>query len=113
MPGSEKLASTDLMSKFGFSVQPLTPELKEKLDIPKWVKYGLVVTEVKPGSPADDAGLREGDIIVSAGITPKDLKPVKSVDDLLKVVEKAGSSGVLLKVVRGEGVFYAVLNPEE
>ncbi|WP_456420194.1 Do family serine endopeptidase [Thermovibrio sp.] len=113
MPGSENLASIDLMSKFGFSVQPLTPELKSKLGAPKWIKHGLVVTEVKPGSAADDAGLREGDIIVHAGITPKDLKPVKDVDDLLEVVRKAGDSGVLLKVVRGEGVFYAVLNPEE
>ncbi len=113
MPGSESIASVDLLSKFGFSVQPLTPQLKEKLGVPKWIKYGLVVTEVKPGSAADDAGLREGDIIVRAGITPRDLKPVKRVDDLLSVVKKAGNSGVLLKVVRGEGVFYVVLNPEE
>ncbi|WP_457681368.1 Do family serine endopeptidase [Thermovibrio sp.] len=113
MPGSEKIASTDLMSKYGFSVQPLTPDLKSKLGAPKWIKHGLVVTEVKPGSPADDAGLQEGDIIVEAGITPRDLKPLKSVDDLLSVLEKAGNSGVLLKVVRGEGVIYVVLNPQE
>jgi len=113
MPGSERLASSDLMSKFGFAVQELTSELRQKLGAPKWVKHGLVITEVKSGSSAEDAGLKEGDIIVSAGITPKDLRPVKSVDDLLDVVEKAGDSGVLLKVVRGEGVFYAVLNPEE
>jgi len=113
MPGSENLASADLMSKFGFSVQPLTPELRQRLGIPKWVKKGLVVSEVKRGSPADDAGLREGDVIVRAGITPKDLRPVKKVEDLIKVVEKAGDTGVLLKVVRGEGVFYVVLKPEE
>ncbi|WP_456455861.1 DegQ family serine endoprotease [Thermovibrio sp.] len=113
MPGSEKIASTDLMSKFGFSVQKLTPELKKRLGVPEWIKKGLIVTEVKPGSPADDAGLREGDIIVAAGITPRDLKPVKKAQDLLKVIEKAGNKGILLKVVRGEGVFYVVLNPEE
>ncbi len=113
MPGSEKIASTDLMSKFGFSVQKLTPELKKRLGVPQWIKKGLIVTEVKPGSPADDAGLREGDIIVAAGITPRDLKPVKKAQDLLKVIEKAGNKGILLKVVRGEGVFYVVLNPEE
>jgi len=113
MPGSESLASTDLMSKFGFSVQPLTPELREKLGLPERIKDGLVVTQVQPGSSADDAGLREGDVIVAAGITPKDVRPVRTVDDLLRVVERAGSAGVLLKVVRGDGVFYAVLNPEE
>ena len=113
MPGTQSLAHVDLMSKFGFSVQPLTPDLKSKLRVPRWIKHGLIVTEVRPGSTADDAGLREGNIIVAAGVTPKDLRPVKSVDDLLSIIRKAGSSGVLLKVVRGEGVIYVVLNPED
>jgi len=113
MPGTNVLSSVDLMFKFGFSVQPLTPDLKNRLGVPKWVKQGLVVTEVKPGSTAEDGGLREGDIIIGAGITPKDLVPVKEVDDLVGVLKKASNSGVLLKVVRGEGVFYVVLNPEE
>ncbi len=113
MPGTENLASVDLMSKFGLSVQKLTPELRKKLGIPNWVKNGVIVTSVKPGSPAEDAGLREGDIIVEAGITPRNLKSVRKVDDLIKVIKQSGSSGVLLKVVRGEGVFYVVLKPEE
>jgi serine protease Do len=77
------------------------------------VKEGLVVTEVKPGSPADDAGLQEGDVIVKAGTTPQNLRNVKSVDDLLSVLKKGGNSGVLLKVVRGQAVLYVVLNPQE
>lgn len=113
MPGGTSVASVDLMSKFGFSVQKLTPELRKKLGVPSWIKYGLLVTSVKPGSPADDAGLSEGDIIVEAGITPRTMKSVKSVDDLIKVLEQAGDSGVLLKVIRGEGVIYLVLKPEE
>ena len=113
MPGGSSIASVDLMGKFGLSVQKLTPELRKKLGVPDWIKKGLLVTSVKPGSPADDAGLREGDVIVEAGITPRTLKPVKSVDDLVKVIEQAGNSGVLLKVIRGEGVIYVVLKPEE
>lgn len=113
MPGGENIAAVDLTSKFGLSVQKLTPELKKKLGIPHWLKGGLLVTSVKPGSPAEDAGLREGDIIVKAGITPRTLKPVKSVDDLIKVIKQAGESGVLLKVVRGEAVVYVVLKPED
>ncbi len=113
MPGTENLASVNLMSKFGLSVQKLTPELRKRLGIPNWVKNGVIVTSVKPGSPAEDAGLREGDIIVEAGITPRSLKSVRKVDDLIKVIKQSGSSGVLLKVVRGEGVFYVVLKPEE
>ncbi len=113
MPGSVNVATTDLMSKYGISVQKLTPELRKKLGVPDWIKHGLLVTSVKPGSPADDAGLREGDIIVEAGVTPRTMKPVKSVDDLVNILNQAGNSGVLLKVIRGEGVIYVVLNPEE
>ncbi len=113
MPGSVNVATADLMSKYGLSVQKLTPELRKKLGVPDWIKHGLIVTSVKPGSPADDAGLREGDIIVEAGVTPRTMKPVKSIDDLVNILNQAGNSGVLLKVIRGEGVIYVVLNPEE
>jgi len=113
MPGSEHLALEDLISKFGFSVQELTEDLKRRLGIPRWVKGGVIVTEVKPGSPAEDAGLREGDVIVKAGTTPRNLRRVKKLDDLLTVLRNAGDSGILLKVVRGEGVLYIVLNQEE
>jgi len=113
MPGGTSVASVDLMGKYGLSVQKLTPELRRKLGVPNWIKHGLLVTSVKPGSPADDAGLREGDIIVEAGITPRTMKTVRNVDDLVKVLEQAGDSGVLLKVIRGEGVIYVVLKPEE
>jgi serine protease Do len=42
------------------------PVLLQELGAP----YGIVVEEVRPGSPADKAGLKEGDIIVSVeGIT--------------------------------------------
>ena len=113
MPGSKQVAMEDLISKFGFSVQELSPELRKRIGIPKWIKNGVIVTEVKPGSPADDANLREGDVIVKAGTTPRNMKAVKSVDDLVSIFKKSNGSGVLLKVVRGENVLYLVLNPEE
>jgi len=111
MPGAERVAVESLMSKYGFSVQELTEDLRRRLGIPRWVKEGVIVTQVKPGSPADYAGLREGDVIVKAG--PRTLKKIKSVSDLLSVVKSAGESGIVLKVVRGEGVFLVVLKPEE
>jgi serine protease Do len=113
MPGSGKVALESMLDKYGFAVQPLNPELKKKLGIPKWIKGGLLVTEVKPGSPADDAGLREGDVIMKAGLTPRTLKEVKSADQLAEVLKKAGTSGVLVKVLRNGGIIYLVLNPEE
>ena len=113
MPGSKQVAMEDLISKFGFSVQELSPELRKRIGIPGWIKNGVIVTEVKPGSPADDANLREGDVIVKAGTTPRNMRAVRSVDDLVSIFRKSNGSGVLLKVVRGENVLYLVLNPEE
>ncbi|ADY73195.1 protease Do [Desulfurobacterium thermolithotrophum DSM 11699] len=113
MPGSKQVAMENLLSKYGFSVQKLTPELKKRIGIPKWIKDGLIVTTVKPGSPADDAGLKEGDVIVKAGTTPRSMEIMRSVDDLLSIIKKANGSGVLLKVVRGENVIFLVLTSEE
>jgi serine protease Do len=49
--------------KLGITVQELTGELAARLNI-KDSKGGLVVTEVKPGSPAEEAGTVAGSIIV-------------------------------------------------
>jgi len=110
MPQQEVVASA--LSTLGLSVQKLTPELKDKFGVPKGIS-GLVVTDVKPGTPADDAGLKVGDIIVSAGTEPQNLKPVKDVDEFAKLVEKAKDKGVLLKVYRNGFSFFVVLKVEE
>lgn len=47
----------------GAVVQTITPELAQGLDLPQ--SWGVVISDVLPGSPADAAGLVPGDIIVS------------------------------------------------
>ena len=49
----------------GVVIQDLTPDLAEALGTD--ATRGAVVTEIQPNSPAEDAGLRAGDVIVSAG----------------------------------------------
>ena len=44
-------------------IQDITPEISEALDINR--DKGGLISEVKGGSPADKAGLRRGDVIVS------------------------------------------------
>lgn len=49
----------------GIMIQDITPEISEALGINR--DKGGLVSEVKEGSPADKAGIRRGDIIVSVG----------------------------------------------
>ncbi len=63
----------------GVRVQDLTPELAQAFDID--AQTGAVISQVLPGSAAEEAGLQEGDVIV--GI---DANPVDSASDLRNTV---------------------------
>ena len=49
----------------GVSLQTVTPELADERDLP--VERGALIGSVRAGTPAADAGLRAGDVVVSAG----------------------------------------------
>ncbi len=49
--------------KLGLAVNDLTPELREQLKVPSKVN-GAAVESVRPASPAEDAGLAPGDVIL-------------------------------------------------
>jgi len=88
----------DLELKYGLVVKDITPELAHRYRLPK-VPYGVLVVDVKPGSPADEAGLRRGDVIVSVN-----RKPVHSAEEFWRLITKAKSKNlrsVLLYVQRG------------
>lgn len=65
-------------------------------------KAGVVVTNVEPGSPADEVGLRRGDVI--AEINKKTIKNLKDYDD----ATKSAKGDVLVLTSRG----YAVVKEE-
>ncbi len=96
----------ELEAKYGLIVKDITPELVERYKIPK-VPYGVLVYGVKYGSPADQAGLRSGDIILTVN-----KKPVKSSEDFWKIIKKAekkGADSVLLYVQRGYSRIYTIM----
>src|SRR5207253_1277602 len=68
---------------------PLHRRLVRFYDLPQ--ESGVIVSAVTPGSPAQRAGLREGDVIVAL-----DGKPVAGVDDLHRLLTDA-------HVFRGKG----------
>ena len=49
----------------GVSFQPINPEVAARYDLP--AEWGVFITNVEPGSPASEAGIQEGDIIIRVG----------------------------------------------
>jgi serine protease Do len=64
MPSDEPLAAQTEPGgeSWGFKVEALSSETGSRLDVP--AAEGVVVSEVTPGSPAEMAGLRRGDVIL-------------------------------------------------
>ena len=91
-------------SDWGFDVQDLDPRIAEQLGLDESVQ-GVVITDVEPDSPAAEAGLRRGDVIVEAN-----RKSVKSVGDLEDQLEKDEAPVLLIR--RGEGTLYVPLTKE-
>ena len=91
---------------FGMRVQDVTPEIAEQLGLEQ--PSGVVVVQVEAGSPAAEAGLRRGDVILEVGQAP-----VEGAEDLRSQLDEAGK-GVLLFVRRGEVTSYVALKrPQE
>jgi S1-C subfamily serine protease len=59
---AEETSSAAGASGYGLSVEPLTPELARQLQLEQKT-IGVVVAGVRPGGPAAEAGLQEGDVI--------------------------------------------------
>jgi serine protease Do len=79
--------------KIGITVQELNKELATRLGIKE--TKGLVVVEVKPGSPADDAGVTPGAIIIEInGQRPETLQKFSAV---LATVKKGDVVRLLLR----------------
>ena len=90
----------------GVTVQNLTPQIARELGLKK--SAGVVVTGVEPGSPAAEAAIRNGDVIQTVN-----RKPVRNVDDFVKIVEKAkGGGSILLLVQRGANSLFVAVAPK-
>jgi serine protease Do len=91
---SESKSSAAQFDDVGFSVQNLSS--KEKTDFK--VDHGVIITEVKPFSKAEDRQLAKGFIILEA-----DKKKINSVSDLRSIMKDKKGSAVLLKLQDGRG----------
>lgn len=90
----ETSAATASFEKIGLSVKNLTSKDKKDYNI----ESGVVITDVKAFSRAEDYNLQKGLLIVEA-----DKKKVKSVSDLKSVLEAKKGNAVLLKIQDAKG----------
>ncbi len=83
--------------RLGISLLPsrVARRLRHAVGLPE--RDGLLISDVEDGSPAEAAGLREGDLIVEAGG-----EPVATFDDLSAALGRPDKGGVLVvRVLRG------------
>ena len=92
--------------KWGFQLQDITPQMADKRGLK--ANHGALVVGVQPGSPAAEAGMRAGDIILEVN-----RQPVESVKDTREPFAKAAEKdSLLLLVQRGEGNLFVVLEKQ-
>jgi len=85
----------------GIKVKVVTPEIAKEVGLP-WVK-GLVITEVIPGSSADDMGLQPGDVILETNRIE-----MSSVDEWEEIINKLEPGDTLLLLIFRHGRTYYV-----
>jgi len=98
-------AQPDGSAKVGLALQPLTPELRDQLELPAHTK-GAFVAEVAPGTPADQAGVQAGDVVVGVGD-----KAVGTPEEAIHAIRDSLQQhhAVALRIVRnGQAVYVAL-----
>ena len=110
LPGTEQLAknnnpeNTDSGTLNGVGVTDLDQQTRQQLKLPEDVK-GVAITEVKPDSPAAEAGLKQGDIIQEIN-----RHPVKTAEEAVKLTEAPKDKVTLLRVWSNGGSHYLVVD---
>ncbi len=102
---ARRSGGTDLTKGLGLTLQDITPEVAKHFEIEN--RKGVMVSAIEPGSPAEDAGFQEGDVIRQINRQP--VKDAAEFQNLLKKVK--GEKTVLFLVERGDArIFIAVKN---
>jgi len=100
---AQKKITNDALTAFGLTVQDLTEDLAEQFGYQD--RKGIIISEVLPGSPAEQSGLKTGHLIEEVNKAR-----ISSVADLQQVLDQsADSDRVLLRVRSGNFSQYVVL----
>ncbi|HSX12710.1 MAG TPA: DegQ family serine endoprotease [Rhabdochlamydiaceae bacterium] len=101
---SDSFSSDGAMQKMGLEVDNLTPDLAKQLGYVKG-EEGVVITKIKPGSPAAVAGMRPGFLIMAINH-----KKVTNTDDFNEAIKDSENKKRVLILARQGNVtrFYSL-----
>jgi serine protease Do len=99
-------STTHGKARWGIGLSNLTPELRDQIQLPSDV-HGAVVTNVQPGSPADNAGVARGDVIAEVNRH----KVETSADVQRELGSVAPGQDALVLVWSNGGSTFRVLSP--
>jgi S1-C subfamily serine protease len=68
--------------EIGIGIQSITPALASGLHLPQ--SYGVIISDAVPGGPADKAGIKPGDVLISVDGQPAENVPSVSYNFLLR-----------------------------
>jgi serine protease Do len=92
--------------KLGLAVDDLSPQMRQQLNLPERVN-GAAIESVRPASPAEEAGLAPGDVILEVN-----RHPVANAEKFASEVHASpAGKDILLLVWSNGGASYRVVHP--
>jgi serine protease Do len=110
--GNKEVASNEgagqQKGKIGVGVGDLTPDVRQQIEAPESLK-GAVIEQVRPGSPAEDAGLQPGDVVLEVN-----RHATASAEQFANAVKQNPAGKDLLLLVWSKGnASYRTVHPED
>jgi serine protease Do len=106
--GTEVAGNEHGKGRWGLGLADLTPDARNEVQAQPSV-HGAIVEDVKPGSPADNAGLQRGDVIMEVN-----RQAVKSAADVAQVLSNVpNGQDALVLVWSNGGSTFRVLHPSQ
>lgn len=101
---SDNVATGGVVQKLGLEVEDITPDMAKQLGLSR-TDEGVVITKIKPGSPAAMAGMRPGFLILAINH-----KKISNVNDFNEAMNDLGKKNRVLILVRQGNMtrFYSI-----